>query len=318
VGIICRKIRNSLSPEKLPLMGVLGAFVFAAQMVNFQLPLFPGTSGHMVGAVLLSIILGPAAAVIVMTSIVMVQCLIFQDGGLIAIGCNIINMAIVPCFAGYYLYKLINFLPLGRFKMQAASIFASIVAVELGAALVPLQASLSGVLVVPFKTFLLTMLGVHLIIGSIEGILTWAVLSFVAQAKPSLLSIDSASNRLSTRGIVVTFALAAMIAGSVLSLFASSLPDGLEWSYQGRPGPVIKNESASVGAADTIQQEFTLLPDYSKRTVPMGSSSFEPAASASAGWTSFAAIIGSALTMIVIYAVTIFARKKPALVSSEP
>jgi cobalamin biosynthesis protein CbiM len=179
VGIICRKIKNSLTPEKLPLMGVLGGFVFAAQMVNFQLPFMPGTSGHMVGSVLLSIILGPAAAVIVMTSIVIVQCLVFQDGGLLALGCNTINMAIVPCFAGYYLYKVINSLPLGKFRMQAACIFASIIAVEIGASLVPIQAALSGVLLVPFKTFLFTMIGVHLLIGTVEGILTWAVLSFL-------------------------------------------------------------------------------------------------------------------------------------------
>ena len=96
---VARKAKQTLTNEKLPLMGVLGAFVFAAQMVNF--PILTGTSGHMVGAVLLAILLGPHAAAIVMASIVIVQCLIFQDGGLLALGCNVINMGLVPAYLGY-------------------------------------------------------------------------------------------------------------------------------------------------------------------------------------------------------------------------
>ena len=105
LGLICKKTRQIITSDKLALMGILGAFVFAGQMVNFRLPAMPGTSGHMVGAVLLAIILGPHAAVIVMSSVVIIQCLIFQDGGLLALGCNLINMAIVPCYLGYFLYK---------------------------------------------------------------------------------------------------------------------------------------------------------------------------------------------------------------------
>jgi cobalt/nickel transport system permease protein len=105
IAVICRKAGKLLEPEKLALMGVLGAFVFAAQMVNFQLPLMPGTSGHLLGAVLLAIILGPHAAAIVLSSVVIIQCLIFQDGGLLALGCNIINIAIVPTYLGYELYR---------------------------------------------------------------------------------------------------------------------------------------------------------------------------------------------------------------------
>src|SRR4030066_1130135 len=106
--LICRKARSIITSDKLALMGILGAFVFAAQMVNFQLPAMPGTSGHMVGAVLLAIVLGPHLAAIVMSSVVIVQCLIFQDGGLLALGCNIINMALVPTYLGYFLYRTIT------------------------------------------------------------------------------------------------------------------------------------------------------------------------------------------------------------------
>ena len=107
LGLICRKVSKIVSSDKLPLMGILGAFIFAAQMVNFQLPAMPGTSGHIVGAVLLAIILGPHLAAIVISSVVIVQCLIFQDGGLLALGCNNINMGLVPSYVGYFLYKIV-------------------------------------------------------------------------------------------------------------------------------------------------------------------------------------------------------------------
>ena len=105
IGFICKKARRFITSDRFALMGILGAFVFAAQMVNFQLPAMPGTSGHMVGAVLLAIILGPHLGAIAVSSIVIIQCLIFQDGGLLALGCNIINMAIVPSYLGYFLYR---------------------------------------------------------------------------------------------------------------------------------------------------------------------------------------------------------------------
>jgi cobalt/nickel transport system permease protein len=105
LAAVCRAARKHITPEKMPLMGILGAFIFAAQMVNFQLPLMPGTSGHFIGAVLLAIILGPHLGTIVISSVIILQCLIFQDGGILALGCNIINMAIVPCYLGYIVYS---------------------------------------------------------------------------------------------------------------------------------------------------------------------------------------------------------------------
>jgi cobalt/nickel transport system permease protein len=105
--VICRAAKKYITPEKVPLMGILGAFIFAAQMVNFQLPLMPGTSGHLVGSVLLAIVLGPHLGAIVISSVVILQCLIFQDGGILAIGCNIINMGLVPSYIGYGVYRLV-------------------------------------------------------------------------------------------------------------------------------------------------------------------------------------------------------------------
>jgi len=168
LGLVCRKVRHVLTADKLALMGILGAFVFAGQMVNFQLPVMPGTSGHMVGAVLLAIVLGPHLAAIVMASVVIVQCLIFQDGGLLALGCNIINMALVPAYLGYYLYRAVTLRSSSSGRVYAGAMLACVVSIEAGAILVPIQAALAGVLVIPFLTFLITMIGVHLLVGLVE------------------------------------------------------------------------------------------------------------------------------------------------------
>ena len=310
IGILCRTLRNALSSEKFALMGVLGAFVFAAQMVNFQLPLLPGTSGHMVGAVLLAIILGPAAASIVMTSIIIVQCLIFQDGGLLALGCNILNMAIIPSFLGYWIYKVFAGLLRKTWGLYVASILASIIAIEAGAMLVPIQAMLSGVLTVPFKTFLVTMLGVHLIVGIVEGAITAAVLGFLSQAKPDIVTDKlPGKSRMTAKMLVVTLAVFAVITGAGLSLLASQNPDGLEWSYLERPDnpnfkPLVHNQSSMIAAIDRLQSKYAPMPDYTIRAS-------QNASSPAAGWTSLAAIFGSVITMSLIYVIARAARPKP-------
>lgn len=296
VGIVCHKAKNKIDPEKYSLMGIMGAFVFAAQMVNFQLPLMPGTSGHMVGAVLLAIILGPYAATIVMTSVVIIQCLIFQDGGLLAIGCNIINMAVVPSFAGYYLYRIIIGSKQNQLRMYVSSVIACIGALTLSAVLVPIQTALSGVLMVPFGTFLITMLGVHLLIGTIEGILTAAVLIYLRQARPQLIDSRIASPaRIGKTAVCVSLIVMTLIIGCGLSLYASGMPDGLEWSYAERPdqpefASIISNESKAVSITDKLQSKYSLLPDYTVRASAADQVHGD-------GWTSFAAVLGSCLTM---------------------
>lgn len=130
LGLICRKVSKFVTSEKLPLMGVLGAFIFAAQMVNFQLPAMPGTSGHMVGSVLLAIILGPHLAAIVISSVIIVQCLIFQDGGLLSLGCNIINMGLVPCYLGYFIYRTVTVGKSGGLRIYIGAMLACIIALE--------------------------------------------------------------------------------------------------------------------------------------------------------------------------------------------
>jgi cobalt/nickel transport system permease protein len=304
LGLICRKVSRVVSSDKLPLMGILGAFVFAAQMVNFQLPAMPGTSGHMVGAVLLSIVLGPHLAAIVISSVIIVQCLIFQDGGLIALGCNIINMGLVPCYVGYLIYRTVTFGQSGSLRTYIGAVLACVVALEAGAVLVPVEAALSGVLAVPFSTFLITMVGVHFLVGLVESLITVAVLSYLQQVRPDLvLNSLPGKVRLSKKVVLGTLIVFTVVAAAGLSLLASQMPDGLEWSYRERPDqtdfkPIVVNENSTVAAVDQLQSKYTPLPDYSVR------------GSAASGWTSFAGIVGSALTMAVIWTVASLLRKR--------
>ncbi|OHB55492.1 MAG: hypothetical protein A2Y07_02790 [Planctomycetes bacterium GWF2_50_10] len=305
VAAICRSLRHAVSSDKFALMGVLGAFVFAAQMVNFQLPFMPGTSGHMVGAVLLAIILGPAMASIVMTSIIIVQCLIFQDGGLLALGCNIINMALIPSFLGFAVYNLLAPLTKRNTGLYASAIAASIIAVQAGACMVPAQAALSGILTVPFKTFLFTMLGVHLIIGIVEGAATAAVLAYLGQVRPDIVEGKLPGHiRMQKKTVLATFAVGAIVLGAGISLLASSNPDGLEWSYLSRPEnpgfeSIIANHSTTMTSVDEFHAKLAPLPDYTVANDNAG-----------AGWTSLSAIVGSGLTMAVIYGLSICIRSR--------
>src|SRR6516162_1209245 len=104
VGIALRQARTSLEPRQMPLLGVAAAFVFAAQMLNF--PVVGGTSGHLIGGVLTAVLLGPSAAILVITCVLIVQCLMFADGGLMALGANIFNMALVSVCGGYFVFRL--------------------------------------------------------------------------------------------------------------------------------------------------------------------------------------------------------------------
>jgi cobalt/nickel transport system permease protein len=308
LGIICKKAREIITSEKLALMGIMGAFVFAAQMVNFQLPAMPGTSGHMVGAVLLAIILGPGAAAIVMASVIIIQCLIFQDGGLLALGCNIINISLVPVYVGYFLYKVATKGSFSNLRTYIAVFLACVMGIEAGAILVPVQAALSGVILVPFTTFLITMIGVHLLVGIVEGLITLAVLAYLQQVRPDILQSSLQGKiRLSKKTVLTTLVVFTVIIAAGLSLVASGMPDGLEWSYLERSDqpnfkPIIANKDSRIEAVDNLQTKYTPLPDYSIRS--------SDKANVSAGWTSFAGVIGSFITMLFIWLVAKILRRK--------
>ena len=184
-----RKLKQEMDDRKLPLMGVLGAFVFAAQMINFTIPA-TGSSGHLGGGMILAILLGPYAAFLTMASVLTVQALFFADGGLLALGCNIFNLAFFPCFIAYPLIykKLVGERPTqGRILLGALA--AAILSLQMGALGVVLETWFSGISALPFPTFLLLMQPIHLAIGIVEGLVTATVVAFVWKARPEILEM---------------------------------------------------------------------------------------------------------------------------------
>lgn len=300
LGWVCRKVRQEIVSEKVPLMGVLGAFVFAAQMVNFQLPLMPGTSGHIIGAVFLAVILGPYLATIVLSSVVIIQCLLFQDGGLLAVGCNLINIAVVPSFAGYAVYRLVASDRSSKKRLWAAAVLACVVAAQAGSVLVVVEASISGVLMIPTATFWGTMAGVHLLVGIVEGMITIAILGYLTTVRPDLIDgLNGVSGLLSRKMAILSLVVITLMTAAGFSLLASGSPDGLEWSYAERPDqpqfkPVIENNDPRIADVDALHSKIAIMPDYSARST----SKEHPASS---GWTSLAGVVGSLVCMGLIW-----------------
>src|SRR5665648_510144 len=163
-----RKVREDFDQSKVPLMGVLGAFIFASQMLNFTIP-GTGSSGHLGGGLILAILLGPEAAFLVMASVLTVQALFFADGGLLALGSNMFNLGFLPAFVAYPLvYKLIVGARRTRRRVTTGSLVAALVGLQLGALGVVLETTMSGVSELPFGTFVMMMLPIHLGIGVVE------------------------------------------------------------------------------------------------------------------------------------------------------
>ena len=187
-GYSIKKLREEEDlDKKIPVMGVMGAFVFAAQMINFSIP-GTGSSGHLCGGMMLSAILGPYAGFLTMIGVLLIQCLFFADGGLLALGCNIWNMAFYGCFMGALLiWKPMMKHGVTKKKITIAAIGGCILALQLGAFSVTIETLLSGVTDLPFTVFVAAMQPIHLAIGLVEGVITAAVLCFVYDARPELL-----------------------------------------------------------------------------------------------------------------------------------
>jgi len=183
VGLSVRKVGKSLEEKQVPLMGVAGAFIFAAQMVNF--PIAAGTSGHLSGAVLATLLLGPWPATLIMTAILSVQALLFQDGGITALGANILNMGVVGSFAGFLVFSVIRRVFKGKKGVLIGAFVASWTAVVLSAAVAAGEIGLSGT--VPLRLALPAMAGVHVLIGLGEGIITTAALAFLLKVRKDLV-----------------------------------------------------------------------------------------------------------------------------------
>lgn len=214
------RTNRSLGERQIPLMGVMAAFIFAAQMINF--PVAGGTSGHLLGGALAAIVLGPWAGMLVMTAVIAVQALLFQDGGLLVMGANILNMGLVTAAIGYGLYRLAD----GRSKTVKLGItgVAAWLSVMAGALLTSLQLWLSGTS--PLQVVVPAMLGVHALIGVGEALITVSALGFILQTRPDLLGAESESSKAGKGWILAGGVISLFVV--FLSPFASSHPDGLE------------------------------------------------------------------------------------------
>jgi cobalt/nickel transport system permease protein len=226
VGIALRQVRSALEPRQMPMLGLAGAFVFAAQMLNF--PVVGGTSGHLIGGVLTAILLGPSAAVLVITCVLIVQCLMFADGGLMALGANVFNMAIVSVCGGYLVFRMLK--GLLRMEEKRATVFAAAFAGWCGTVLASVSCAgqLAMARTAPWSVAFPAMANVHLLIGLGEGLATGLVVMAVLRTRPDL--VVGARERGAAAGLgflgyglLICLGLAIFVAP-----FASPWPDGLE------------------------------------------------------------------------------------------
>jgi len=302
IAVSSRKIVKENRTENVPMMGVLGAFVFAAQMINFSIP-GTGSSGHLSGALLLAILLGPYAGFLVIASVLIVQALFFADGGILALGANMFNMGFFACFLAYpFVYRPIAGAATRRVRLFVAAIIAAVAGVASGAAAVVVETVVSGISILPFGPFLAAMVPIHVAIGVVEGIVTGFVLVVIGSVEPALMSPVEKMEKPRRRIwlMIGILACAAVIAGLV-SWFASSHPDGLEWSVAGVTGGagLESPDGAVYDASERVQGRLSFLPDYGVRGGDSGRSA-----------TSAAGLVGAGITLILVFAAAVLLRKR--------
>ncbi len=261
-----KKLQSDADSSKIPLMGVMGAFIFAAQMINFTIP-GTGSSGHIGGGMLLSILLGPFAGFLTMLSVLLIQAMFFGDGGLLAIGANVFNLGFFTCFIVYPLiYRNLTRKQLSQKRIFIASMASSIVGLQLGAFGVVLETVFSGKTELPFGSFLMMMQPIHLAIGIVEGLLTATIVSFVWKSRPEMIEIQLPTQSLrkhSSFKIITMLAVVAIFIGGFVSWFASEKPDGLEWSMEKVAGTAeLKLPDGIHQFAANIQNKISVFSDY--------------------------------------------------------
>jgi len=218
-----RRLKLELSGRIVSIMGVLSAFIFASQMLNF--PVFGGTSGHLVGGALLGILLGPIAGLLTMATVIIAQALFLQDGGIVALGANVFNMGAISVFSGYAVFRLLGAPERPGKRLPLAGFFAGWISVVLAAVACALELGLSGA--VPLRIGLPAMGGYHAVIGVVEGALTAGVLLFLARVRPDLLRRDF-SPRFALVDWIGGLVLVAIPLGILALAGSSRLPDPLQ------------------------------------------------------------------------------------------
>jgi cobalt/nickel transport system permease protein len=246
IAYALRRVGQDLGERQVPMMGVLAAAIFAGQMLNFAVA--GGTSGHLMGAALATILMGPWAAILIMTSVVSIQALIFQDGGLLVLGANIFNMAIVGVAVGYMVYKLVlkisgenkTGILVGGFSAAWLSIFVAALSVAL-------QLAASGTS--PARLAVPAMASVHALIGIGEGLITVGALAFILSVRPDLIQPKSRTKADSRFVWLIGLSLSVILV--IAAPLASTRPDGLEW---------VAMQSGFIGKAQAPL--YNIIPDY--------------------------------------------------------
>lgn len=287
IGYALKRVGSELDERKVPLMGVLAAAIFAGQMLNFTV--IGGTSGHLMGAAIATILLGPWTALLVMATVVGVQALVFQDGGLLALGANLFNMGVIGVAVSHFVFRAIRHFTHGKSISKTggqlgAGFLAGWASIEITALAVGLQLALSGAS--PANLAIPAMAGVHALIGLGEGLITLAALAVIRSARADLLEVTSARPRSETPVWVAGLILALLLA--VASPLASTHPDGLE------------KASESLGLIQTARQPaYTLIPDY-----------LFPGVSNQAVATILAGLLGAAIVLVAALAIALSRRKR--------
>ncbi|MDH4317003.1 MAG: energy-coupling factor ABC transporter permease, partial [Desulfobulbaceae bacterium] len=286
---------------------------FAAQMINFTIP-GTGSSGHLGGGLILAIILGPHAAFLTIASVLIIQALFFADGGLLALGCNIFNLGIFPCFIAYpFIYQKIVGKNLSAGTLTAASVLAAIAGLQMGAFGVVLETVFSGISSLPFSSFVVMMQPIHLGIGIVEGLVTAGVAAFIWKARPEILEAKGESRLigdLPLKQVLAGLVAATVITGGVVAWFASEHPDGLEWSIMKVTGSeeVEGTEGGVHHTLAAVQESTAFLPDYglpAGETEETAPAAHEGAAAEESTWgqanigTSISGLVGGLLTLLL-------------------
>lgn len=247
IGMAAQRTKGELGERQVPLMGIMAAFIFAGQMINF--PVAGGTSGHFLGGALAGIVLGPWAGILVMTAVIGLQALLFQDGGLLVMGANIFNMGLVTALIGYGFYRSFSGRSRGvRLTVAGVAAWLSVMA---GAFFTAMQLWVSGTS--PLAIVMPAMLGVHAIIGLGEALVTVAALAFIGQVRPDLLGEAAVKSRGGFGWVLGGLAIALIVV--LFSPWASADPDGLER---------VAEDLGFIGQG--ADAPYQLLPDY---TIPL-------------------------------------------------
>ena len=247
VAFALRQTREQLGEKQIPYLGVMAAFIFAAQAINF--PVAGGTSGHLLGGALAAIVLGPWSAVLIMTAVIGLQALMFQDGGLLVMGWNIVNMGLLTALTGWTVYSLAGrIFKQERTRIAVAAGAAAWLSVEAAALATSLELAISGTS--PLAVALPAMVGVHAFIGIGEAVITVGALLLIFSTRSDLMQAGkTAPGQSSARWAAIGLVIALLVA--VLSITSSSNPDGLE--------RVASDSGFMEAAAEPL---FRILPDY--------------------------------------------------------